>query len=85
VDDVRRARGELAHALRVEHVSLLEAEVRVLGERRAGERVAMQVVHRDDLVRVHEPARERRADEAGAARDEDPLAAQSHAASLDER
>ena len=32
---------------------------------------------------VDEPSRERRADEAGAARDQDPLALESHAASLD--
>ena len=42
----------------------------------------MEVVERDHLVGVDEPTRERRADEAGAARDQDPLAAQSHAASL---
>ena len=65
---------ELVHALRVEHVRLVEREVRVLGERRAGERVAVQVVDGDDLVLVDEPAGERRADEAGAAGDEDPLA-----------
>ena len=40
----------------------------------AGERVAVEVVERDDLVAVDELARERRADEAGAAGDEDPLA-----------
>ena len=56
VDDVRRAARELAHALEVEHVGLVEGEVRVLGERRAGERVAVEVVGRDDLVRVDEPA-----------------------------
>ena len=43
---------------------------------RAGERVAVQVVERDDLVVVDQPPRERRRDEAGAAREEDPLAAQ---------
>src|SRR5919199_370418 len=44
--------------------------------------IAAQVVERDDLVRVDEPPRERRADEAGAAGDEDPLAGRGHAASL---
>ena len=47
---------------------------------RARERVAVEVVGRDDLVLVDEPPRERRADEAGAAGDEDPLALK-HAAS----
>ncbi len=68
--------------LGVEHVPLDEREVRMLGEGRAAERVAVEVVERDDLVLVDEPARERRADEAGAARDDDALSAQSHAASL---
>ena len=49
---------------------------------RAAERVAVQVVHCDDLVLVDEPTRERRADEARAARDDDALPGQSHAASL---
>ena len=57
-------------------------EVRVVAEVGARERVAVEVVERDDLVVVDEPARERRADEAGAAGDQDLLAAQSHAASL---
>ena len=48
----------------------------------ARERVAVEVVEGDDLVVVDEPPRERRADEAGAAGDQDPLAAQRHAASL---
>ena len=54
----------------------------MLGERRAGQRVAVEVVERDDLVVVDEPARERRADEAGAAGDEDPFPLQRHAPSL---
>ena len=41
---------------------------------RARERVAMEVVGGDDLVLVDEAARERRADESGAAGDEDSLA-----------
>ena len=43
------------------------------------ERVAVEVVERDDVVVVDEPAGERRPDEAGAAGDEDALAAQRHA------
>ena len=43
----------------------------------------MEVVDRDDLVRVDEPARERRADEPGAARDQDALARQRHAGIVD--
>ena len=66
----------------VEHVALDEAEVRMVGERRAAERVAVEVVERDDLVLVDEPPRERRADEACAAGHDDALARQSHAASL---
>ena len=63
VDDVRRARPRARARVGVEHVGLVEAEVRVLGELRAGERVAVEVVDRDDLVVVDEAARERRADE----------------------
>ena len=63
-------------ALGIEHVGAEELEVRVLRERRAGERVAVEVVDRHDLVRVDELASERRRDEAGAAREEDALAAQ---------
>ena len=43
----------------------------------------MQVVDGDDLVLLDEAARERRPDEARAARDDDSLPRQSHAASLD--
>ena len=75
-------RDELVETLGVEHVTLDEVEVRVLGEARPAERVPVQVVDGDDLVRVHEPARERRADEAGSAGDDDSFAAQGHAASL---
>ena len=79
VDDMRRARENLREPIRVEHVALHEAEVRMVPERRAAERVAVQVVDRDDLVLVDEAPRERRADEARAARDDDPLTRQSHA------
>ena len=51
----------------------------MLCERGAAERVAVEVVDGDDLVVVDEPPRERRADESGAARDDDALSAQSHA------
>ena len=56
--------GELAHELGVEHVAAVEGEARVVGELGAGERVAVEVVERDHVVRVDEPPRERRADEA---------------------
>ena len=61
VDDVRGAPRELGEARAVEDVDLVEREVRVAGERRAGERVAVEVVGGDDLVRVDELAGERRA------------------------
>jgi hypothetical protein len=82
VHDVRRARGEILQRIGVEDVRLMEVEVRMLRERRPAERVAVQVVQRDDLVRVDEPARKRRADEAGTAGDEDALPLQRHGASL---
>ncbi len=52
----------------------MEGVVRVVGELGAGERVAVEVVDRDDLVALDELARERRRDEAGAAGDQDPFA-----------
>ncbi len=61
-----RSAHELSQALCVEDVPLHEVEVRVLRETRPAERVTMEVVDGDDLVRVDEPARERRADEARA-------------------
>ena len=70
---------ELGDARAVEHVDLVELEVRMVGERRAAERVAVQVVGRDHVVRVDELAGERRRDEAGAAGDEDALALERHA------
>ena len=48
-------RASSREPLGVEDVALAKREVRVLGERRAGERVAVEVVERDDLVRVDEP------------------------------
>ena len=79
VDDVRRACENLRELMRVEHVALHEAEVRMVAERRAAERVAMEVVDRNDLVLVDEALCERRADEACAAGHDDALARQSHA------
>ena len=57
----------------VEDVALDQLEVRVVGEVEPAQRVAVEVVERDDRVAIDELARERRADEAGAAGDEDPL------------
>ena len=51
VDDVRRALRELAERVGVQDVALDEVEVRVLGEVARRERVAVEVVERDDLVR----------------------------------
>ena len=56
VNDVRRTARQLLDELRVEDVALVEAEVRVLGEVGAAARVAVEVVERDDLVRVDEAA-----------------------------
>ena len=75
---------QLVHRVGVEDVALPEREVRVVGEVGAAERVAVEVVDGDDLVVVDEAARERRADESGAAGDEDPLALK-HAASVSTR
>ena len=75
---MRGARGQLAQQRQVEHVALDEAQVLVLGEIGAGQRVAVQVVEHDDLVLGHEPPRERGADEARAAGHQDLLPAQSH-------
>jgi hypothetical protein len=74
VDDVRDAARRLLERLAVEHVPLDEREVGVPREVGALERVPMQVVERDDRVRVDESPAQRRADEAGAAGDQDPLA-----------
>jgi hypothetical protein len=54
----------------------------VLGEVGAAERVAVEVVDGDDLVVVDEATGQRRADEARAAGDQDPLAGERHAGSL---
>jgi hypothetical protein len=78
VDDVRGACGQLAQQRQVEHVALDEAQVLVLGQVGAGQRVAVQVVEHDDLVLRHETTREGGTDEARTARHEDLLAAQSH-------
>ena len=74
VDDVRRtARRAPRAAPRSSTSASTKREVRMLRELGARERVAVEVVERDDLVRVDEPAGERRADEAGAAGDQDSL------------
>jgi hypothetical protein len=82
VDDVRRVADGLSQAIWIEHVSLYEAKAGMVGQVGRGERIPVQVVDRDDVVRADEAARESRADEAGPARDHDPLALQRHAASL---
>ena len=66
----------------IENVALVEGEVRVVGELGAGQRVAVEVVDRDDLVVVDEPAGERRRDEAGAAGEQDAFSAQGHGGEL---
>ena len=78
MNDVRGAGAELADEREVEHVTLDEAEVRVLGKVGAGERVAVQIVEDHDLVLLDEAPRERRADEACPARHEDLFPAQRH-------
>src|SRR3970040_1482637 len=82
MDVMRRTLNDLDEERAVEDVPLDEVEVRVLGKARPSKRVPVEVVERDDLVLVHEPPRKRRADEARPTRDDDPLAAQGHAASL---
>jgi hypothetical protein len=76
---MRRAGEELGEPGGVEDVAFLEVEARVSLELRAGERVAVQVVDGDHLVRVDEPSREGGPDEAGAARNHDALALERHA------
>ena len=78
-------RAALVQRLRVEDVALDQLEVRMVGELGPDERVAVEVVERDHGVRVDELARQRRADEAGAAGDEDPLALERHAATVTTR
>ena len=70
---VGRAARQLHQRLGLEHVDLVEREVRVLMQVSAGQRIAVQVVDRDDLVVLDEPPRERRRDEARAAGDHDSL------------
>ena len=74
VDDVRAAGHSSVSRVEVEHVPLDELEVRVRSEVRPREGVAMEIVDGDHVVPVDEPSRERRADESGAARDENALA-----------
>jgi len=84
MDDVGRAGRKLVHRLAVEHVRLVQGEVRVVGERRPREGVPVEVVRGDDLVLVHKLPGEGGGDEACTARDEDPFALE-HAASLPAR
>ena len=85
VDDVGAPRHELRQPREVEHVTLDEAKARVLLELGARQRVAVKVVERDDLVLVDESPSQRRADEAGAARDQHALPLQWHAGIVDGR
>ena len=73
MDEVRRAQRGVPERLCVEDVALDQLEVRMVGEIEPAQRVSMQVVVRDDRVAIDQLARQRRADEAGAAGDEDPL------------
>jgi hypothetical protein len=63
----------------------VELEVLVVGKVGAAERVAVEVVDRDDLVRVDQPARQRRADETGAAGHQHAFPGERHAADLSVR
>jgi hypothetical protein len=74
VHHVRGAADRLAQRGRIEHAALDQLQVGVSGEGLVLERVAAQVVERDDLVALQQHARQRRADEAGSTRDEHPLA-----------
>src|SRR5712671_329407 len=57
----------------IEHVRLVEREVGMVGQIGRRQRVAVEVVERDDLVLVDELSPEGRRDEAGATGDEDAL------------
>jgi hypothetical protein len=78
VNDVGRAVCELEHRVGVEHVSLVQLEVRMLAQVGAREGVAVQVVHRRHVVPIDEPPGQRGADEAGAAGDQDAFTADRH-------
>ena len=78
VDDVRGARGGLANGIRVEDVGFDEGQVRVLRQLAPGHRIAVQIVERDHLVVLDEASRQRRADEARPAGQEDALSGQRH-------
>src|SRR5205823_10852621 len=78
MDDVGGTVRELAHRVCIEHIGLVQREVRVVTEIGGREGVAVKVVERDDLVLLDDPAPERRRDETGAAGDEDALSLQSH-------
>jgi hypothetical protein len=82
VHDCVGAFCELAHERRVEDVALDEGQVRMVGQHRARQRVPVEVVEDDQLVLLDKPPRERRADESGAARDEDAPSAQRHGTTI---
>ena len=73
MDEMRAPVGELDQPRQVEHVAFDETEVRVPREVGARERVAVEVVDRDDIVRLDELLGERGTDEPGAARDQHAL------------
>src|SRR5688572_15247135 len=78
VDHDRAAVNRLADGLEVEHVALDERQVLVPLEVGELQRVAMQVVEHHHVVVVDELRHEVRADEPGAAGDENTLIGQGH-------
>ena len=74
VHEVRAALDQRAELVTVENVGLLEVEVRMGREIGARQRIAVEVVHRDDLVVVDQTPGEGRPDEPRPAGDHDPLA-----------
>ena len=78
MDDEAAAVDRLADRVVVQHVALDEGEVLVAFEVRKLQRVAMQIVEDHHLIVVDELGDKVRADEAGAAGDEDLLVGQGH-------
>jgi hypothetical protein len=78
VDDVRDALGGPRERGGVEDVAVHRLDVGVRREVGVAQRVARQVVVEDDAVVVDQPAGERAADEAGAARDQHAFAVERH-------
>jgi hypothetical protein len=62
----------------IHHVALDERQIRMAVEMRELDGIPVQIVVDDDLVGVDQLLGEMRADESGAAGDEDPLAGESH-------